>query len=310
LVKRGIHKRLLVKSFAKLNLGLLITAKRSDGYHELKTIFQEISLYDDVTVRLSESGVTMKASGADVPCDKANIMVQAAEKILYLSGKKNGIALDLKKRIPIGAGLGGGSSNAATVLKAVNSLLELGYSNARLREIAIEIGADVPFFIEGGTSLGMGVGEVLSPVTIPRFWATLVYPNINISTAYAYSRVKMRLTSKTDSIRIALNYASNGDLGGFASSLSNDMEDAVCPEYKLVYDIKNILLSMGALGSIMSGSGSSVFGIFSCLSHAKASLPILCEALHSSARIFVVSSDKCDGFEEYSPVVPLEQVVL
>jgi len=310
LLKREIHKKLLVKSFAKLNLGLLITAKRPDGYHELETIFQEISLYDNVTVRLSVSGVTMTASGASVPCDESNIMVQAAKKMLSLSGKKVGVALDLKKRIPIGAGLGGGSSNGAAVLKAMNILLELGLSNARLREVALEIGADVPFFIEGGASLGLGVGEILSPVKVPSFWAVLVYPGVNISTAYAYSRVKMRLTSKTDSIRIALNYASSGDLGGFVSCLSNDMEDAVCPEYKVIYDIKKTLLSSGALGSFMSGSGSSVFGVFSCRSCASASLPVLCETLDSSARVFLVSSEKTDGFDEYFPVFPLKQVVL
>jgi len=288
-----------MNSFAKLNLGLKILGKRPDGYHELETIFQEISLCDEIDVRLSQSGINMTCEGLAVPCDESNLMVMAARKILLFSGKKTGVVLKLKKIIPIGAGLGGGSSNAATVLKEMNKLLGLGYSSSKLKKIALELGADIPFFIDGGASLGKGIGEKLSPVSIPPFWAVLIYPGINISTHSVYSNMKMVLTSREDSIRITLDCANRDDLHGMASALVNDMESYVLPQYSDVAAFKAVLLDEGALASLMSGSGSSVFGIFPSYAKANIALERIGEGLCEGVRAFLVSSVKEEGFEEY-----------
>ncbi len=292
----------VIKSFAKLNLGLVIKGKREDGYHNIETLFQEISLYDDVSVELSDNpGVEMVCNLASLPCDDSNLMVMAANRLLEISGTDKGVFLSLNKRIPIGAGLGGGSGNAALVLVELNRLLGLGLSISELKEIAVGLGSDVPFFIAGGGCFAEGVGEKLVSVDIPAFWAILVCPDIHISTAGVYGDTRLLLTSRSNCIRVTLLCARRGDLAALARSLVNDLEYVVFSKHTEIPVIKSALLNNGALGALMSGSGSTVFGMFRSRAEAHTALLSFCRLnIVQSARLFIVSSDVEEGYSEYS----------
>ena len=247
-----------LESPAKVNLRLEILNKRKDGYHELRTVFQKISLHDTLHFSLKkEKGISIATDHPNLPVGKTNLVYQAAQSMLKASDYQGGVHIEIKKQIPLGAGLGGGSSNAATTLKALNQLLKKNLSRKKLMEMGLEIGADVPFFIWEGAAIGSGIGEKLKKVTLPDLQYVLIYPNFEVSTRWAYQNFV--LTNQ----RIHFNlHKFLKTPEGISSILFNHLEEVVSRKYPQIEVMKNSLLSRGALGALMTGSGPTVFGLF------------------------------------------------
>ncbi len=258
MMKCNMKEPLQLKSTAKVNLRIEILDKREDGYHEIKTILQKISLHDTLHFSLKKGkGVTITTDHPSLPVGKENLVYKAVQSTLKVSGYKGGVHIQIEKRIPLGAGLGGGSSNAATTLKALNQLLELGVSKKRLMEMGLEVGADVPFFFLEGAAMGSGIGERLKKIELPALWFVLIYPNFEVSTRWAYQNFV--LTNQ----RIHFNlqkFIKTPE--GISHILLNHLEEVVSKKYPQIDIMKKILFSAGAMGTLMTGSGPTVFGIF------------------------------------------------
>ncbi len=242
-------------------------SKRSDGYHNLETLFERIRLGDEIFLKKRRSGIILKVSSRDVPKDDTNLAFKAAELLRHEYGVKQGVEITLKKRIPVSAGLGGGSSNAATVLLGLNRLWRLRLSRKKLLELAAKLGSDVPFFIlETSFALGRGRGEILRPVLGIRkkLWHCLVKPPFGIATKEAYGGLrKARLTGQKSDVKMLLHALKTGDSERLSNLLTNSLELSINKRLKSIYSIKQKLVYEGALASLLSGSGSTVFGLFS-----------------------------------------------
>jgi len=253
-----MKRTLTAHSPAKVNLMLRIIKKREDGYHEIRTVFQKISLHDTLRFGLKEEpGIVIRTSDPNLSTGKENLIYIAASALLQRSGYKGGVSIALLKRIPVGAGLGGGSSNAATTLKALNLLLNLNLSARELAEFGLRIGADVPFFLMEGSALGTGIGERLRRIDLPELWYILINAGFEVSTAWAYENHV--LTKRQIDYKIQKFPRIPDEVPGF---LWNDLEGVVSKAHPEISSAKEILFSKGALGALMSGSGPTVFGIF------------------------------------------------
>ena len=254
-------------SHAKINLRLDVLRKRADGYHDIRTVFQKVSLGDELRIAISKRGIAVTCDHPQVPTNEDNLAYQAAQSMLNQYHIKDGVSIDIKKNIPVAAGLGGGSSNAASTLMGVNQLFGLGATKQELMKTGSTLGADVPFFIFGNAALATGIGDRLETIEVnPKLWLLLITPDIPISTSWAYRNFRMGLTNKPINITIpcCINYLSE-----IMSILSNDLEKVVIPRYPIIQKIKDELINKGAKGSLMSGSGSTVFGIFPSEDEAK-----------------------------------------
>lgn len=256
---------LWLESPAKINLRLEILRKREDGYHELRTIFQKISLYDKLIFALKkERGISITTDQPSLPIGKGNLVYRAARLMIERTGFRGGIHIHIEKKIPLGAGLGGGSSNAASTLKALNQLLEADLEEKELMRIGKEIGADVPFFFLKGAAIGSGIGEKLKEIRLPNLWFILIYPNFEVSTAWAYRNYI--LTKKKFQINLHKLPKNPEEV---SKILWNDLEEVVSKKFPQILRMKEILYSVGAEGALMTGSGPTVFGIFSKEGDAK-----------------------------------------
>jgi 4-diphosphocytidyl-2-C-methyl-D-erythritol kinase len=250
---------LRLKSPAKVNLRLEILRRREDGYHELKTILQKISLYDTLSVSLKkEKGISISTDHPSLPIGRGNLIYQAAQVILRKSEYKGGLHIDIRKEIPLGAGLGGGSSNAATTLKALDQLLEIGLPTKELMKMGLGIGADLPFFFLDGAAVAGGIGERLKKVELPDLWYVLINPNFEVSTRWAYQN--FILTKRHFHFNLQGLVKTPEEISRL---LWNDLEGVVAHKYPQIEGMKKMLLSAGALGALMTGSGPTVFGVFS-----------------------------------------------
>jgi 4-diphosphocytidyl-2-C-methyl-D-erythritol kinase len=250
-----------LRAYAKINIGLNVLGKRSDGYHDLETVFHEIDCFDEIELERHEK-VTMTADSILVPIDRSNLCLSAANLLQKEKHVRQGVVIHLKKNIPIGAGLGGGSSDAAAVLCGLNRFWELRLSNNQLRLLAAQIGADVPFFIEGGTAYATGRGEILESFSLPLpFWIAVITPLVRISTAWAYSQLVPKRNGKVSGLQTKLvKQLSNPQK--LISIIQNDFEPIVFKTYPELSSVKEKLNEMGAVFSLMSGSGSSIYGFF------------------------------------------------
>lgn len=250
---------LILKAPAKVNYRLDVIRRRPDGYHELRMIMQRVDLCDEVTISLvDEPGIRVTCGRDGVPDGPGNIAWRAADALLKLSDKQTGIDIRIVKNIPVGAGLGGGSSDGATVLMGVNELLGLGLSELRLMEIGVKLGADVPFFIFKKTALAEGIGEKLTALEgMPLLWIVLVNPNVHVSTAWVYQN--LQLTNKRELPIIPCFYKEAADI---CAILANDLEAVTVQRVPVITEIEERLIAEGACGALMSGSGSTVFGVF------------------------------------------------
>lgn len=252
-------RTLTLQAPAKVNYRLDVLRRRPDGYHDLRMIMQRFDLCDDIRIALSDTpGIRVTCGREGVPDGPGNIAWRAADELLSLAGREVGVDIVITKRIPVAAGLGGGSSDCATVLMGLNQLLGLGLSDARLMEIGVKLGADVPFFIFKKTALAEGIGEQLTAIEqIPRVWLAIVNPNVPVSTAWVYQN--LQLTNRSDDFKMPRFYSSIADI---CAILGNDLEKVTIRRYPVISEIKGRLLALGAAGTLMSGSGPTVFGIF------------------------------------------------
>ena len=248
-----------LKAPCKVNYRLDVLRRRPDGYHDLRMIMQRIDLCDTITLSLSEvSGVRVTCGSVGVPDGPGNIAWRAADALVQRSGRRSGIDITIDKKIPVAAGLGGGSSDAATVLMGVNDLLELGLSDPELMAIGVTLGADVPFFIFKKTAFAEGIGELLTPLdVVPSAWLVLVNPRVPVSTAWVYQNLE--LTNRAPVSILPRSFVTVSDI---CAVLANDLEVVTIGRYPLIREIKERLLRAGAAGALMSGSGPTVFGIF------------------------------------------------
>ena len=250
-----------IQSPAKINLFLEVTGKRTDGYHTLNTLMCCIVLHDSIRLSFKKTGITIHCSHPDVPQDESNLACRAAKLFFDTIGSRDGVHMDIEKKIPIGAGLGGGSSNAAAVLKALNAHYGAPVSQADLMAMGKTIGADVPFFIYGKPAVATGIGDILTPCPhLESFPLVLIYPSVPVSTAEVYKKLNLRLT-KTKKINTRFLFKQNQGRDAF-QFLFNDLEpvaSVICPDIEAA---KASLLKQNAMAALMTGSGSAVFGIF------------------------------------------------
>ena len=259
-------------SRAKLNLSLDVLARREDGYHDLRMVMGSVAYADEVTVSLRSDGqITCRSNLPWLPTDRRNLAVRAAEAFFDAIGEKNpGADIRMVKRVPVGAGMAGGSANAAAVLRALNTLTAAGLDAESLRRIGLEIGSDVPYCITGGMALAEGRGERLTPLPpLPGCHIVICKPAFSISTAELFGRIdrqSVRAHPDTAGLIAALE---RGDLPGTAVRMYNVFEDALPRNAWAVRGIRSSLLDAGALGAVMTGTGSAVFGLFDSLPRAE-----------------------------------------
>lgn len=258
------------KAYAKVNLTLAVGEKRLDGYHEVVSVMQRVSLCDTLTAEQTREGITLTCSDPTLPSGEENLAHRAASLFFRETGIAGGAALTLEKRIPSQAGLGGGSSDAASALLALRKLYAPALSDTELETMAAALGSDVPFFIRGGTQLATGRGEVLSPLPpLTDGWFVIVKPTESFSTPAMYRRLDNLPPACTPPLPPL-----QGGLPALAAGLFNRFEAAI-PAGSAVWDIKAQLAAYGALASLLSGSGSAVFGLFDTETAARAAVEAL-----------------------------------
>ena len=253
-----------LKSKAKINLSIDVLGKREDGYHNVEMVMQTIGLYDIVTIEENISGdIAIKSDTLNIPCDERNIAYKAASLMKKFIGTDKGADIYIQKRIPVGAGMAGGSSNAAAVLIGLNRIWKAGLSETELMEMGVKLGADVPFCIKGGSMLAQGIGEKLTSIEKAcDFWVVVCKPNFSISTVEVYKNLDLAgVVERPDTARV-IEYIENGDIKSLAGSMVNVLEEVSEKRYSVISHIKEKMMHQKALGSIMTGSGPTVFGIF------------------------------------------------
>ncbi len=281
---------------AKINLCLSVLGRRPDGYHDVEMLMQMVGLYDEVRVRLAQPGIlNVTCDARAVPSGEKNIAWKAALAMLKRSHADTGLEVSLKKNIPVAAGLGGGSSDAAAVLAAANRLLEANLDTEELSGIGSDIGMDVPFFFHGPLALAKGRGDRLTRLApLSNFPVLLVNPGFETSTAWVYKNLNLRLTKKMDCNKIA-----RLTVRKIAQNLHNDLETCTAAAHPVILKIQEALIASGALGARMSGSGPTVFGIFESA--------VVCRAAAESLsgegwKVFPVESLTASPFEVYHTI--------
>ena len=259
-----------VEGNAKINLTLDILGKRPDGYHEVAMVMQSINLHDTLTLSKIPSGIELTLDVPGLEADERNLAWRAARLLLDGEGVKGGVRIALTKRIPIAAGLAGGSADAAAVLRGVNALYELGLTQAELCAYGAKLGSDIPFTIVGGTMLATGRGEVLEALDpVPPFWVVLAKPKISVSTAWAYKHYDEQGAEQHPDNAAIIQAIAKCDRAGIASLLCNVLERVTIKQYPVIAQYKEWMMEKGALASMMSGSGPTVFGLFSAEEEAR-----------------------------------------
>lgn len=249
-----------IRAPAKLNIRLKITGRRSDGYHELVSIMVPVGLFDHLELESIPSGIILSCQGESVPVGEENLVSRAARAFFSQTGIRQGISIKLIKNIPVAAGLGGGSSDAAQTLRALNEMWSEPLTSQELKDLCVDLGADVPFFLQRRPCIARGIGEILEPIEgWPKLWYVIVSPPIEVSTAWVYRNLKIELTPDEYGYIIKTLQDKYFEI---TQILENDLETVTASHYPAIYEIKEHLLDAGAGGALMSGSGPSVFGIF------------------------------------------------
>ncbi|MBD3309278.1 4-(cytidine 5'-diphospho)-2-C-methyl-D-erythritol kinase [candidate division KSB3 bacterium] len=254
---------LVIPSHAKINLGLHVLGKRQDGYHNIWTIFQELEFHDTLYFRKHREPLRITTDHPTLPVGDANLVSQAVRRIQTQTGCPLHVAIHIQKRIPLGAGLGGGSSNAAATLVGMNRLFRLGLGGEELRALAAELGSDVPFFLYGGTARATGRGEQLQPLPdLAPIWIGLIFPGIHISSGWAYKNINLKLTNLRAINSMLSRLTHIAITGRDRTPLHNMFEEPVIRQYPIIGSIKTALVQHGAEWAMLAGSGSTVFGVF------------------------------------------------
>lgn len=257
-------REIKLRALAKINLGLDVVGKRVDGYHQVRMVMQTVRLYDQVKLSMKErSGITVKTNLFYLPVNEDNLVYKAAKLLMDEFGIHQGVMIDLKKFIPVAAGLAGGSSDAAAVLVGMNRLFQLGLSKGDLMKRGVSIGADVPYCIMRGTALAEGIGEELTPLpAMPKCRILIAKPAVHVSTKFVYTNLRADELADHPDIDGQIEALRKGDLHRLADKMGNVLETVTVPAYPVIGEIKRVMIAGGAIGAMMSGSGPTVFGLF------------------------------------------------
>lgn len=257
-------RQIVLKAYAKINLGLDVLGRRPNGYHDVRMIMQSIGLYDRLTLKkMREDEISLSSNMATLPNNEHNLVYKAIRLMKEEYQITTGVKAELEKRIPVAAGMAGGSTDAAAALIGMNRLFDLHLSRERLMELGAKLGADVPYCVMGGTALAEGVGEILTPLkSMPKCYILIAKPGISVSTRFVYENLEIDKLSYHPDIDGMMESIEADDLTGITDRLSNVLETVTEKKYPIITKIKNAMLESGAMNSLMSGSGPTVFGIY------------------------------------------------
>lgn len=252
------------RAYAKINIGLDVLRRRADGYHEVKMIMQTVDIYDELVLeRRKQPGIELRMDNSELPSGGDNLICRAADLLFREKKITGGVNISLTKRIPIAAGMAGGSADAAAALRGVNELFDLGYSLTELQALGVGLGADIPYCLAGGTMLSEGIGEILTPLPAPpAAHLVIAKPDINVSTAFVYGNLHADSLAWHPDIDGMIAALQKGDLDGITGRLGNVLETVTVKAHPVIEQIKELLRKQGAENALMSGSGPTVFGIF------------------------------------------------
>ena len=252
------------RAYAKINIGLDVLRRRADGYHEVKMIMQTVDIYDELVLeRRKEPGIELRMDNSDLPSGGDNLICRAADLLFREKEITEGVNITLTKRIPIAAGMAGGSADAAAALRGLNELFDMGYSLKELQALGVGLGADIPYCLAGGTMLSEGIGEILTPLPAPpAAHLVIAKPDINVSTAFVYGNLHADRLAWHPDIDGMIAALQKGDLDGITGRLGNVLETVTVKAHPVIEQIKELLRKQGAENALMSGSGPTVFGIF------------------------------------------------
>lgn len=258
-----------LRAYAKINLGLQIIRKRVDGYHDIETVFRLVNIYDEIMFKPEDSDIIVDGSHPEIPLNQFNLCWRAADILRQHIGREVGVRIIFQKNIPIGAGLGGGSANAALVLRELPKFWNVHISGEALFSMALSLGSDVPYFLIQGTALATARGEILEYFDLKMpYWIVLVYPGVRISTAWAYQNVQLEKSQMHENLkRLLMENIHNPQV--LVNRLRNDFEPLVFRHHEEVLLVKETLYRFGAALALMSGSGSAVYGLFESEQSAK-----------------------------------------
>ena len=253
-----------MKARAKINIALDIIGKRTDGYHEIRTIMQTVDLHDKITLKQTDNDkITLITNSNKIPSDSSNLAYKAAEYIKKNYSFKNGLEIKIEKNIPVAAGLAGGSTDCAAVLLGVRKLFNISLSDKKILEIASSMGADVAYCLTGGTCLAEGIGEKISKIhPFSKMFVVIAKPDIDVSTEWVYKNFDLSVVEKSPDIEKMKIDIEKNNINGICGNLCNVLETVTIREYPIIDDIKRTMLEFGASGALMSGSGPSVFGLY------------------------------------------------
>ena len=267
------------RAYAKINLGLDVLRRRPDGYHEVKMVMQTVDIYDDLFLEKTEKpGVELQIEGSELTAGKDNLICRAAELFMEEKGIAGGVKIRLVKRIPIAAGMAGGSSDAAATLRGMNELWETCCSAQELQKLGVRLGADIPYCVVGGTMLSEGIGEILTPLPAPPECVLLIAkPEISVSTKFVYENLHADTLKSHPDIDGMVEAIRRRQLEGITERMGNVLETVTTRSYPVIEEIKTVMKEKGAENALMSGSGPTVFGIFGQKEQAEAAAAILKE---------------------------------
>jgi 4-diphosphocytidyl-2-C-methyl-D-erythritol kinase len=286
----GSNNDISLKALAKINLGLDVVRRREDGYHEVRMIMQTIHLYDRLDIkRTKELGIQIQTNLSFLPVNENNLIYKAAKLLMDEFSITDGVSVKLDKRIPVAAGMAGGSTDAAAMLIGVNRLFSLGLTKRQLMERGVQIGADVPYCIMRGTALAEGIGEALSPLPpMVKCPVLIAKPSISVSTKFVYQNLKLDDTTIHPDIDRLIDDIKAKNLHDIAAHMGNVLETVTIPNYPVIDEIKKHMLSNGAVGAMMSGSGPTVFGLFDDEDTAKKAYKAM-RSSHLARQVYLTS---------------------
>lgn len=269
--------RIRLNAMAKINLGLDVTGKRPDGYHELRMVMQMINLYDKIEIiKLETPEIIVETNLSFLPVNENNIVYKATQLLMNKFHLTQGVRIVLEKHIPVAAGMAGGSSDAATVLYGMNKLFSLGMTKNQMMEEGVKLGADVPYCVLRTTALSEGIGEILTTLPpMPKCHIVIAKPGISVSTKAVFGKLRVNEIEKHPDIDGIVEAIKAGSLTDIASRLGNTLEEVTIKDYPVIAQIKEDMIVQGALGALMSGSGPTVFGIFDDEKKAKNAYTVL-----------------------------------
>lgn len=286
----GSNNDISLKALAKINLGLDVVRRREDGYHEVRMIMQTIHLYDRLDIKRTKGpGIQIQTNLSFLPVNENNLIYKAAKLLMDEFSITEGVSVKLDKRIPVAAGMAGGSTDAAAMLIGVNRLFSLGLTKRQLMERGVQIGADVPYCIMRGTALAEGIGEALSPLPpMVKCPVLIAKPSISVSTKFVYQNLKLDDTTIHPDIDLLIDDIKAKNLHDIAAHMGNVLETVTIPNYPVIDEIKKHMLSNGAVGAMMSGSGPTVFGLFDDEDTAKKAYKAM-RSSHLARQVYLTS---------------------